>query len=129
MHGDKSTDVIGDWRGAEYDLSGRRCDFRLFIDVDGRYTRSVQHQDGEEQRDEGRWEYSPERRVLQFNSERPDLSDGWWVLNVTRCEDSNVVLVLRRAILASRNLPILFYRVHGEGRGYGSNWTENVPTI
>jgi len=42
------------------------------------------------------------------------------------CEDSNVLLVLREAILASRNLPILFYRVHCNGRGYGTGWEQRL---
>jgi hypothetical protein len=46
----------------------------------------------------------------------------WAVLSVTGCEASNVLLVLREAILASRNLPILFYRVHCNDRDYGTGW-------
>jgi hypothetical protein len=48
------------------------------------------------------------------------------VLAVHTCEHSNVLLVLRHAVLASRNLPILFYRVHGNDRTYGTDWQQRL---
>jgi hypothetical protein len=81
-------------------------------------------------RDAGRWEYHEAENVLQLQSEMADESGpkyrGWWVLSVTTCEDANVLLVLGAAILASRTLPILFYRIHRNGRGYGTGWEERL---
>jgi len=48
------------------------------------------------------------------------------VLSVRTCEDSNCILALRLVALASRNLPVLFYRVHCEGRGYGTGWEQRL---
>jgi hypothetical protein len=124
--------MIGDWMGSIYDVGGRRHDIRLFIDHDGRYERTVRSgsagvQSVDERREVGCWTAADGEDVLRL---QPDAADGqpsrWWVLSVTTCEDSNVLLVLREVILASRNLPILFYRVHCDGRGYGTGWQERL---
>jgi hypothetical protein len=58
-----------------------------------------------------------------------DRSSEWWVLAVHTCEKSNLLLVLRQVILASRNLPILFYRVHtDQERAYGTGWMKKLPS-
>lgn len=122
--------MIDDWMGSQYDVGGRRWDYHLFLDHDGRYERTVRREPEYERRDAGRWEYQEADKVLRLEPDSPDESDwmsgGWWVLSVSTCEDSNVLLVLRAALLASRNLPILFYRVHGNGRGYGTGWEERL---
>ena len=75
-----------------------------------------------ERRDFGHWNYA--EQVLQLVSDTPDDSDrmsgGWLVLSVTTCEESNVLLVLREVIFASRHLPVVLSRVHCNGRGYGT---------
>lgn len=122
--------MIGDWMGSQYDIGGRRWDYLLFLDHDGRYEWMVRREPDYECRDAGRWEYHEAENILQLQSEMAGESGpkdrGWWVLSVTMCEDSNVLLVLRKAILASRNLPILFYRIHCNGRGYGTGWEERL---
>jgi hypothetical protein len=114
--------------GSQYDVAGRRLDYHLFLDHDGRYEWIVLREPDYERRDAGRWEYHEADKVLRLESDTPDefdrMSGGWRVLSVTTCEDSNVLLVLRALVLASRNLPILFYRVHCNGRGYGTGWEE-----
>jgi hypothetical protein len=40
------------------------------------------------------------------------ISSRWRIHDVTGLEHANTLLVLRESILASRNLPILLYRVH-----------------
>ncbi len=118
--------MIGDWMGSIYGMSGKRSDYHLFVDHNGRYERVIRAEEGVEHRDAGHWEYDKSQRVVRFVPEQPNPSgeptSSWQVLSVTTCEDSNVLLVLREIILASRNLPILFYRVHNSNRGYGSNW-------
>ncbi len=110
--------------GSQYDIGGCRWDYHLFLDHEGRYEWMVRREPDYEFRDAGCWEYHEAENVLQLQSEMADESGpkyrGWWVLSVTMCEDSNVLLVLREAILASRNLPILFYRIHRNERGYGT---------
>jgi hypothetical protein len=113
--------------GSTYDFSGRRWDISLFLDYDGRYERVERREPDYEQRDAGRWDFNEADDTLRLTSDEPDspprrMSGEWWVLAVTTCESSNVLLVLREAKLASRNLPILFYRVHNSGRGYGTDW-------
>jgi hypothetical protein len=118
--------------GSLYDVGGRRLDYHLFLDHDGRYERIVRREPDFERKDAGRWEYQEAQEVLRLKSDTPDecgqTSTRWRVLSVHTCEDSNVLLVLREVVLASRNLPILFYRVHGSGRAYGTDWQERLAT-
>ncbi len=122
--------MVGGWMGSTYDVGGRRWDFRLFLDHDGRYERTVRRDSDFELRDNGMWQYHETDNLLQLEPDAPDESNrdfrGWRVLSVNGCEESNVLLVLREAILASRNLPILFYRVHRDDRGYGTGWKNNL---
>jgi hypothetical protein len=122
--------MVGDWMASMYDACGRRWDYHLFLDNDGRFERSVRRESEYEQRDTGRWEYDEGERVLRLASDMPDDSDrmssSWRVLSVATCEDSNTLLVLREIILASRNLPLLFYRVHSGGRAYGTERQRNA---
>src|SRR5262245_23486658 len=116
--------------GSLYGVDGRRCDLYLFLDHDGRYERAVRMEPDYKRRDAGRWEYEEADRVLQLVSDSPDesdrTSDCWEVLSVTSCEDSNVLLVLRPLILGSRILPLILYRVHRNGRAYGTNWEQRL---
>jgi hypothetical protein len=120
--------VIGDWMGSIYGVNGKRADWHLFLDHDGRYERIVRAEPDYERRDTGRWEYDEPNNILRLTWEVPDQfnrrSGSWSVLAVTTCEESNVLLVLREAVLASRNLPILLYRVHCNGRAYGTDWQQ-----
>lgn len=122
--------MIGDWMGSMYSVGGRRWDLLLFLDHDGRYERTVRMEPDYARRDVGRWEYDETLRTLRLFSDTPDdwdrQSGGWSVLSVSTCEDSNVLLVLREIVLASRNLPILLSRVHCNGRGYGTNWEQRL---
>ena len=110
--------------GSLYSISGSRWDFFLFLDHNGRYERTVRMDPDFERQDTGHWHYDDAQRVLRLTSNSPDASDrssgGWRVLTVNTCEDSNVLLVLREIVLASRNLPILLSRVHANGRAYGT---------
>jgi hypothetical protein len=116
--------------GSQYDIGGRRWDHHLFLDHDGRYERVIRREPDYERRDAGRWSYNEAQNLLLLEYDRPDEfqkhSDGWWVLAVKGCEDSNVLLVLRAAILGSRILPIIFYRVHCNERAYGTDWQQRL---
>jgi hypothetical protein len=115
---------------SEYDVGGRRHDYRLFLDHDGRYERTVRLEPDYERRDTGRWFHDESEGVLRLESDTPDdtdrISSRWRVLAVHTCEDSNCILVLHWLALASRNLPVLFYRVHCGGRAYGTNWEQRL---
>jgi hypothetical protein len=116
--------------GSEYDAGGRRYDYHLFLNHDGRYERTVRREPDYEQRDTGRWSHDEDEGVLLLELDTPDKSNQtssrWWVLSVTTCEDSNCLMVLRWIALASRNLPVLFYRVHCNDRGYGEGWRDRA---
>ncbi len=116
--------------GSEYDSGGRRHDYRLFLDHDGRYERTVRRAPDYERSDTGRWFHEEAEGVLRLESDSPDeldrVSSRWEVLSVRTCEDSNCILVLRWMALASRNLPVLYYRVHCDGRGYGTDWEKRL---
>jgi hypothetical protein len=122
--------VVGVWMGSLYSAAGRRWDLVLFLDHDGRYERTIRMEPDYERRDAGRWEYAEADRVLRLVSDTPDDSDrssgGWQVLSVATCEESNVLLVLREVVLASRNLPVVLSRVHCNGRGYGTGWQQRL---
>jgi hypothetical protein len=116
--------------GSQYDVGGRRFDFRLFFDHDGHYERTVRREPDYERRDTGRWFHDEAEGVLRLESDTPDetdrMSSSWRVLSVRTCEDSNCILVLRWVALASRNLPVMLYRVHCDGRGYGTVWEQKL---
>ena len=122
--------MVGDWMGSQYDVGGRRWDFHLFLDHDSRYERVIRREPDYERRDTGRWSYNEAENLLSLEYDSPDefdkTCDGWRVLAVRGCEDSNVLLVLRAAIIGSRVLPIVFYRVHCNGRAYGTNWEQRL---
>jgi len=124
--------MVGDWMGSQYDVGGRRYDYRLFLDHDGHYERTIRREPGYKRPDTGRWFHDERENVLRLESDVPDdvarTSSSWRVLLVRTCEDSNCILVLRLVALASRNLPILLYRVHCDGRGYGTGWEQRPET-
>jgi hypothetical protein len=122
--------MVGDWMGSSYTVGGRRCDLFLFLDHGGRYERTVRFEPDFERGDAGRWEYDETNRVLQLASDTPDeadrMSGRWAVLSVSGCDESNVLLVVRKIGVISRNLPVVLSRVHCNGRGYGTGWEQRL---
>jgi hypothetical protein len=112
----------GDWMASAYGPDGKRCDYHLFLNIDGTFQRMQRREPDFELVDHGRWYHKDGDGTMRLESDTPDdigwNSSEWWVLSVKTCEDSNCLMVLRRVALASRNLPILFYRVHLPGRWY-----------
>jgi hypothetical protein len=112
----------GDWMASIYTSVGTRADYHLFLNCDGTFERIEKWAPGHERKDQGRWYHKEGDDVLRLESE-PPAEDDWTrnayrVLSVLTCEKSNCLMVLRWAGLGSRNLPILFYRVHLPGRWY-----------
>ena len=74
--------MIGDWMGSQYDAGGRRYDYRLFLDYDGRYERTVRREPDFERKDTGRWFHDEAENVLRLESDTPDDTDrrssSWW---------------------------------------------------
>jgi hypothetical protein len=111
---------VGDWMASTYTISGKRFDYRLFLNPDGTFERWTRLEPDRERTDRGIWRHRISDDILQLESESPDefghTSVSYWILTVKSCEDSNCLMTLRWVALASRNLPILFYRVHLQGR-------------
>jgi hypothetical protein len=122
--------MVGDWMGSIYDVGGRRHDVRMFLDRDGRYEWTECSEPDQQLSQVGHWTLHENETVIELRRDdagsAPVRTRRWAVLSVTSCEESNVLLVLREVILASRNLPILFYRVHCDGRGYGTDWQSRL---
>lgn len=112
---------------SEYDIGGRRYDVHMFLDHDGCYERSVRRDPDYELLDSGRWKFQEADTVLLLMSDDSSRKPSRWsVLSVATCETSNILLVLRPVILGSRILPVLLYRVHLNGRGYGTDWEKRL---
>ena len=113
---------VGDWMASEYSSRGKRLDIHLCLNPDGTFERTERYDSVQERNDRGRWHHKDGEDTLRLNSEPPADDDytrnAYWVLSVKTCEESNCLMVLRWAGLGSRNLPILFYRVHLPGRWY-----------
>jgi hypothetical protein len=107
---------VGDWMASAYTATGRRIDYRLSLHPDGRFERHTREEGGPERDDQGRWHHEEGEDVMRLESTTPDqfdrISSLWWVLEIKGLEGANTIMVLRWCALASRNLPVLFYRVH-----------------
>ena len=104
--------IRGDWMGAFYWMGGERTEWTLHISDSGRYQRMLVRDGHDPEHESGAWTFDADQDVLTFAPDGDAESHAWSVQDVTRCERANTLLVLRRSILASRNLPIVLYRVH-----------------
>ena len=105
--------LIGDWIGSLYGMGGDRWDWELSLFRNGSYERrtaAVRRPD-KGVSEKGAW-FCEEGNSLLVLRPTEGKSSRWNIHDVTGLERANTLLVLREAILASRNLPILFYRVH-----------------
>jgi hypothetical protein len=68
----------------------------------------------------GNWSHGPSEDVLQFEP-----GQSWSVHYINNLEDSNLILVLRWLALASRNLPIMFTRIHPPDDPIWKEWGRN----
>jgi hypothetical protein len=106
--------VTGHWAASSYDSKGGRSDHLLSLSLGGTFEWNTSRHDGTKRSSSGTWSHGPDEDVLIF---RPTGGDDrevvlYKISYVSGCEDSNVILVLRWLALASRNLPILFTRIH-----------------
>jgi hypothetical protein len=112
-----TSDIAGQWAASVYGLRGTRRDVRLSLNRDGSYRR-VCRSGHDEVEERGRWHLREEDTILRFEPEpggAQEQATDWAVLSVTTCEDSNLLLVLRRVAIASTNLPVLYYRTDWSG--------------
>lgn len=122
--------MVGDWMGSQYGVGGDRWDLLLFLDHDGRYERTDRFESSPGRTTTGRWEFDESERVLRLHPDTDtdpgQTASSWSVSAIAGCEDSNVLLVLRQVLLGSRNLPFVLYRVHRNGRAYGTDWQKRL---
>lgn len=108
---------LGDWAASAYTVGGRRIDYRVALNPDGTYEWAVRQGPDPDRAERGRWHHAEGDATLRLEPGTAEaIRSAWSVLSVTTCEDSNCLMVLRWVGLGSRNLPILFYRVHLPGR-------------
>lgn len=97
---------VGRWMGTLYTGTGDRTDLDLELESNGRFVK----RSGEEAI-EGTWSETAGELHLQPDDPNSRSID-YWILKIERLERAENFMVLRWAAIASRNLPILFYRVH-----------------
>jgi len=99
--------------GALYSMSGDRYEWTLSIQTDGTYRLVVESSGQPPENESGTWSTSAKEDVLTFSPDGDSTEPHHWsIKDITQCERANTLLVLRRLIVASRNLPIVLYRVH-----------------
>jgi hypothetical protein len=103
--------VVGDWKGSLYSIRGQRFDWQLSLWRNGSYCRRVTGAGSQEINETGTWEVTEDGDVLVFNR-KDGHSSRWRMHDLTSLERARTLLVLRHVALASRNLPILLYRIH-----------------
>jgi hypothetical protein len=109
------SELIGEWMASAYAIGGKRWDYALSLRADGTYQRTTEQQPGVSLIERGRWEHHRPDKVLRLIPDVGETNEKdslWWILDLLGWEGVNTILILREVMLASRNLPILFYRVH-----------------
>jgi len=97
---------IGRWMGTLYTGAGDRTDCVLDLEENGRF---IECSGG--RTIEGKWSESVSQLHLAPDEPNARMMD-YRILKIESLERAENFMVLRWAGLASRNLPILFYRVH-----------------
>src|SRR3569623_651498 len=102
--------VRGHWRAVEFHMDGRRTEHELIFDPDGRFRWTQTGYRGD-RTFAGTWRHDADDVITFHLTDGPFDTDRlrWHAEN---WQDSNCVLILRWVALASRNLPLFFYRVH-----------------
>jgi len=105
---------IGEWKASQYTIGVLRFDYHAVLRSDGSYEWFEKYPN-KEARHAGTYSIDEGDKLLTLTpaEEVSDLmTTRWNILRITELEDARTVMVLRALKLASRNLPILFYRIH-----------------
>ncbi len=105
--------IAADWMGSLYSMGGHRWDWKLSLFSDGKYARAVTNTRLPEQAtvESGTWSLVENESTLSLVPV-DGKSSRWGIHFVNRLEEARTLLVLREVKLASRNLPIMLYRVY-----------------
>ena len=112
-------DYVGDWRASYYTPAGNRWDIEASLRLDKTYDWQLKPSEPQHktQTHSGQWSFDPSESVLEFTPHKMSADDilfyeRWTVHELQGFEPANTYIVARPLILGSRNLPIIFYRVH-----------------
>jgi len=122
--------IAGNWIGPLFGPHGVRLEWKLSLSTDGTYVRTIAEGSDDPRADAGLWLWDVDSNVITLQATDGETS-SWSVLDVTSCERANTLLVLRRIAVASRNLPIILYRVHlpdDERKTWHGGETTSLPT-
>ena len=105
--------LVGDWVASAYLPDGRRIEHKLYLREDGTFDWMSIGPDGQEHKSHGSWRHDYSSRIVTFDPDqkKPDERPSRWrVLQIEELGASSSFMVLRWVALASRNLPVMFYR-------------------
>jgi hypothetical protein len=106
----------GYWAASAYSTGGVRYDYVLSLQDNGEFSESITSERSPPSLITGSWRHEPgDVLSFSFQQDGDQKTKRWSILYVTGCETSNCILVLRELILASRNLPLMFARIHPPG--------------
>jgi hypothetical protein len=112
------SELVGDWMASSYLPDGIRIDHALSLQADTGFVWRTRHEGRGEHTSRGTWKHDHREGMLYFTPSEPGLIYGpdrpqlWRVLRIMGLEEANTFMVLRWVAVASRNLPVLFFRVH-----------------
>lgn len=112
------SELIGNWMASAYLPDGIRIDHALTLQPDGNFIWRTRQEGKGELLSRGSWRHDHREEVLYFTPSEAGLVYGpnrpqlWRVLQIVGLEGANTFMVLRWVALASRNLPVQFFRVH-----------------
>ena len=108
------SEFVGHWMASTYLPDGIRIDYALALEPDHGFVWRSRRQSHPEHCSQGVWRHDPKRQLLYFTPSDsgpvygPDNPQLWRVVQI----EPSTFMLLQWVALASRNLPVLFYRVH-----------------
>ncbi|HSI37324.1 MAG: hypothetical protein ACAI43_19470 [Phycisphaerae bacterium] len=116
----------GHWMAVEFFMDGSRTEHELILGPGSTFRWAQSGRRGD-RTFSGTWSQDAENTIT-FVPTKGDFDPNDLRWDAENWRDSNCVLSLRWAGLASRNLPIFFYRVHPVGCDCGGHpWSPSVP--
>jgi hypothetical protein len=109
------SELVGTWMASAYLPDGVRIDYKLVLNAQGSYEFTSRPEAALDRTERGTWMHEKAAKLLHLKAEGPvtgNQESSWQILQIPRWEEVNTILVLRWLALASRNLPVLYYRVH-----------------
>jgi hypothetical protein len=112
------SELVGNWMASSYLPDGVRIDHVLTLQPDGGFVWRTRREGQDENASRGTWHHDHGEELLYFTPSEagpiygPNRPQLWRVLQIVGLVGANSFMVLRWVAVASRNLPVLFFRVH-----------------